>query len=55
MLLPGGNRDEPDPREKDARRMRRERAFIFANLKTGAGAERIADFIVAQGGLDAIR
>ena len=44
-----------DVMERDARRMRGERPFIFTNLKTGAGADRIADFIVAQGGLDAIR
>jgi urease accessory protein len=44
-----------DVMERDARRMRGKRPFIFTNLKTGAGADRIADFIVAQGGLDAIR
>ena len=44
-----------DVMDRDSRKMRGERPFIFTNLKTGAGADRIADFIVAQGGLDAIR
>ena len=44
-----------DVMERDARRMRGDRPFVFANLKTGPGAERIVDFIVVQGGLDAIR
>ena len=37
--------------DRDARRMRGERPFVFANLKIGKGVERIVDFIVAQGGL----
>jgi urease accessory protein len=37
--------------ERDTRRMRGERPFVFTNLKTGAGVEAIVDFIVAQGGL----
>jgi urease accessory protein len=37
--------------DRDARRMRGERPFVFANLKIGEGVERIVDFIVAQGGL----
>src|SRR5271166_4295286 len=35
----------------DARRMRGARPFVFTNLKTGAGVERIVDFLVTQGGL----
>ena len=38
--------------ESDARRMRQTRPFIFTNLKSGEGAEAIADFIVAAGGLE---
>ena len=37
--------------ERDAKRMRGERPFVFTNLKTGEGAERIVEFILAQGGL----
>jgi urease accessory protein len=39
--------------ERDARRMRSERPFVFTNLKTGNGLERIIDFIATQGGLHA--
>jgi urease accessory protein len=35
----------------DAWRMRGERPFVFANLKTGQGVAQIAEFIVRQGGL----
>jgi urease accessory protein len=31
--------------------MRGERPFVFTNLKTGDGLERIIQFIVEQGGL----
>ena len=44
-----------DVMERDAKRMRGDRPFVFANLKIGQGAERIVDFSVVQGGLDAIR
>jgi len=37
--------------DRDARRMRGERPFVFTNLKTGDGVGRIIDFLVAQGGL----
>jgi len=37
--------------EHDSRRMRGERPFVFTNLKSGDGIERIVDFIVIQGGL----
>jgi len=40
-----------DIMERDAKRMRGERPFVFTNLKTGDGTERIVDFIVTQGGL----
>jgi urease accessory protein len=37
--------------EADASRMRAKRPFIFSNLKSGDGVERIANFIIANGGL----
>src|SRR5215472_11091516 len=37
--------------EADALRMRIKRPFIFSNLKSGDGIERIVDFVVTQGGL----
>ena len=37
--------------DRDARRMRGERPFVFTNLKSGDGVDRIVDFVVAQGGL----
>ena len=39
--------------DRDARRMRGERPFVFANLKAGDGLAQIADFIIKAGGLDA--
>src|ERR1700724_4898451 len=37
--------------DRDARKMRGTRPFVFTNMKTGNGLQRIVDFIVAQGGL----
>ena len=37
--------------DRDAHRMRGERPFVFTNLKTGDGVDRIVDFVVAQCGL----
>ena len=37
--------------DRDARRMRGERPFVFTNLKTGHGLDRIIAFVIAQGGL----
>jgi urease accessory protein len=37
--------------ERDARRMRGARPFVFTNLRTGEGANEIAEFIEAKGGL----
>ena len=37
--------------ERDARKMRGERPFVFTNLKTGQGLEAIVRFIIAAGGL----
>ena len=40
-----------DVMDRDARRMRGERSFVFTNLKRGDGLETIVDFIATQGGL----
>jgi len=40
-----------DVMDRDTKRMRGERPFVFTNLKTGEGLERIIEFIVEQGGL----
>jgi urease accessory protein len=37
--------------ERDARRMRGERPFVFTNLKSRDGLDAVVDFIAAQGGL----
>src|SRR5215207_8224599 len=37
--------------ERDARRMRGERPFVFTNLRSGRGVADIADFIEQKGGL----
>src|ERR1035437_6574574 len=39
--------------ERDTKAMRRDRAFVFTNLKTGAGIDEIARFIEQKGGLGA--
>ena len=38
--------------DRDAKKMRGERPFVFSNLKTGHGLDEIARFIVTQGLLD---
>lgn len=35
--------------ERDARRMRGERPFVFTNLKTGEGLDKVIEFIVREG------
>ena len=40
-----------DVMDRDARQMRGERPFVFTNLKTGDGVDRIVDFVIIQGGL----
>ena len=39
--------------DRDARKMRGDRPFVFANLRAGKGVEEIAGFIEKQGGLSA--
>ncbi len=41
-----------DVMDRDARRMRGERPFLFANMKTGHGLETVVDFVLANGGLE---
>ncbi len=38
---------------RDAKKMRKERPFVFANTKAGEGVESVVDFIVQKGGLNA--
>jgi urease accessory protein len=37
--------------DRDARLMRRERPFLFTNLKADKGVEEVAQFVLAKGGL----
>jgi urease accessory protein len=43
-----------DIMDRDAKRMRGDRPFVFTNLKTGEGVDRIHDFVVIQGGLSSV-
>jgi urease accessory protein len=38
-----------DVMEKDARKMRGEKPFLFSDLKNGMGLEEIENFIIKQG------
>ena len=38
-----------DVMDRDAKKMRGERPFIFSNMKTGAGVQTIIDFIIEKG------
>jgi urease accessory protein len=40
-----------DVMQRDALRMRKDRPFVFTNLKTGEGLDRVVDFLVKQGAL----
>jgi len=40
--------------DRDAKRMRGDRPFVFSNLKVGDGVAAISDFVVASGGLRAL-
>ncbi|MEO6093164.1 MAG: urease accessory protein UreG [Novosphingobium sp.] len=37
--------------DRDARKMRGERPFVFANIRAGAGLDEIARFVITRGGL----
>jgi urease accessory protein len=37
--------------DRDARKMRGQRPFVFSNIRAGKGVAEVADFIVAAGGL----
>ncbi len=37
--------------DRDARRMRGERRFVFTNIRAGQGVQQVADFITQMGGL----
>jgi urease accessory protein len=39
--------------ERDAKRMRGQRPFVFTNLRSGQGVDEIARFIETKGGLGA--
>ena len=41
-----------DVMDRDATKMRKERPFVFTNLKTGEGVDTICRFIIEQGMLD---
>jgi urease accessory protein len=41
--------------DRDAKKMRGERPFVFTNLKTGHGLDTVISFIVEKGGLDVAR
>lgn len=40
--------------DRDAKKMRGERPFVFSNLKSGAGVDDIIAFLVSQGMLHAL-
>ena len=40
--------------ERDAKRMRGARPFVFSNLRTGQGVDEIVRFIEEKGGLGAV-
>jgi urease accessory protein len=41
--------------ERDARKMRGERPFVFTNLKTGHGLDNVIEFILREGMLEPAR
>lgn len=40
--------------DRDAKKMRGERPFIFTNIKSGSGLDQVADFIVKRGMLERV-
>ncbi len=43
-----------DVMERDTKRMRKDKPFVFANMKTGLGVEAVIDFLQRKGGLEAV-
>lgn len=41
-----------DVMDRDARKMRGDKPFVFTNLKTGQGLDQVIDFIIKQGMLE---
>ncbi len=41
--------------ERDAKKMRGDRPFVFTNMHTGEGVDQVVDFIVKQGLLDEVK
>lgn len=41
-----------DVMDRDSRKMRGDRPFLFTNLKAGAGVEEVAGFVLTSGGFD---
>jgi urease accessory protein len=39
--------------DRDARRMRGPRPFLFTNLRAGHGVAEVADFLIRMGGFEA--
>jgi urease accessory protein len=39
--------------DRDAAKMRKNRPFVFANMRAGEGIESVVEFVVQKGGLDA--
>ena len=39
--------------DRDARKQRGERPFVFTNLKSGIGIDFVCDFLISTGGLEA--
>ena len=37
--------------ERDSNRMRGERPFVFTNIQSGQGVDRVVDFVIETGGL----
>ncbi|MGM0552281.1 MAG: urease accessory protein UreG [Pseudomonadota bacterium] len=50
--LAGGVGASLEVMDRDSRRMRGERPFVFTNLKTGAGLDAVAEFIIEHGMLE---